>query len=170
MIVRTPIGEFSVFRITNNIEKDIPVRRVRILAINELTDELDDFIHVLGRTRHLGDLVHSHFKQIGAVIRSHLRSNLSHWDLPLLCLSNQLVINVGDIDDPFDLKPTVGQISCDGIEDYRPHHVTNMCLFVNGWPTQIDAHFAGLHRHECLLGPTQCVVNSDRLYGHFQDG
>src|SRR5688572_4815508 len=64
-----------------------------------------------------------------------------------MLLSNELVVNVGNIDDPRDFISTIREIALDGIKDDRPDHVANMAFLINGWTAEIDTN---LSRHNGL--------------------
>ena len=72
-------------------------------------------------------------------------------DVLLLGGVDQLVVDVGDVDDPGDLVALVVQVSLDRVEDDRPDHVPDVRRLVDRRPAQIDADLARVHRARRLL-------------------
>ena len=58
-------------------------------------------------------------------------------------LGDQLVVDVGDVDDPRHLVARVGQIALDGVEDHRADHVADVARLVDRRAAEIDADLAG---------------------------
>ncbi len=88
-----------------------------------------------------------------------------HRDAALVGLLDQLVVDVGDVDDPVDLVAAVGEVPLDAVEDHRPDHVADVSLVVNRRPAEIDADLARPHGDELLLLPRERVVDAERGMG-----
>ena len=73
---------------------------------------------------------------------------------------DELVFNIGDIDDPLDVVTFVLAVALDGIEHDRADHVTDVRRLIDGRPAQVDADFAGAHRNEDFFVFGESIVNT----------
>src|SRR5262249_51862724 len=78
----------------------------------------------------------------------------------LLRLDDQLVVNVRDVDDPYDLVAEVNQVTFDCIEDDRPDHVADMAGRIDGRPADVHPHASRNDCLERLFGLGQRVIDS----------
>ena len=74
-------------------------------------------------------------------------------------LVDQLVVNVGDVDDPGDFVSTVDEVALDRVEDNRTDGVPDVTGLVDGWTAKINPHLARCDRFERFLFAGQCVVD-----------
>src|SRR6185437_3912160 len=79
--------------------------------------------------------------------------------LALFGFANELVIDIGDVNDPADVKALVLQVSLNRIENDRAHHVPHVRRLVDGRPTQINPHLARLDRLKQLFLLRKRVVD-----------
>ena len=86
----------------------------------------------------------------------------------LLGLDDQLVVDVGDVDDPGDLVAEVDEVALDRVEDDRPDHVADVALRVDRRPADVHAHLAGGDGLERLLGLAQRVIDSQAAWASLE--
>src|SRR5262245_5797808 len=86
-----------------------------------------------------------------------------------MLLGDQLVIDVGDIDDPRHLIAAVGEITFDRVKNHRPNHMADMTFLINGRPAQIDADLAGRDRLEGLFLLSEGVIDAEDHRGGISD-
>jgi hypothetical protein len=78
----------------------------------------------------------------------------------LFCRVDQLVLDVGDVDDPGDLVSLEHEISLDRVKDDRADHVPDVRRFVDRRAAQIDSDLSRANRFEHFLLLGQRVVNA----------
>ena len=78
----------------------------------------------------------------------------------LLGLNDQLVVDVGDVDDPGDLIAKIDEVALDRIKDDRADHVPDVAFRVDGGAADVHSDLAGRDCLERLLGLTQRVIDS----------
>ena len=108
------------------------------------------------------DLVDAQRREIAVVVGDVFLGDLEHRDAPLVGLLDQLVVDVGDVDDPGDVVAAVLQITLDRVEDHRPDHVADVRLVVDRRPAEIDADLAGPHGAKRFLLARERVVDAKR--------
>src|SRR5262249_32720336 len=77
----------------------------------------------------------------------------------LLCFEDELVVNVGDVDDQRHLVTEISQVTLDCIENHGADHMADMARLVHRWAADIHAHLARLDCLGRLPLPSQRVVN-----------
>ena len=164
LLVGRTIAQTTVLRILRHVEKDIAIGRISEPLGDEFFDKGDDLVDVVCRARHSVDLVDPQGLQIRHIIGRHLRSQLKHRDPLFAGPYDQLIIHIGDVDDPSHLIAAMGQIAFDGIEDHRSNHVSDVGLGIDGRTAQIHSHFSGLDRPKRLLDLRQSVIDSDGVF------
>ena len=73
---------------------------------------------------------------------------------------DQLVVDVGDVDDPGHLVAEVGEVALDGVEDDRADHVADVAGLVDRRPADVHADLAGLDVWNGSFLPGQRVVDA----------
>ena len=164
LFVGRSVAQTTVLGILRHVEKYIPIGRISEPLGDELFDKGDDLADAVCRARHSVDLVDPQGLEIRNVIGRHLRRQLKHRDPLLSGPYDQLIIHIGDVDDPSHLVAAVGQIAFDGIEDHRSDHVSNVGLGIDGRAAQIHPHFSGLDCPKRLLDLRQSVIDSDGVF------
>ena len=79
---------------------------------------------------------------------------------PLLRRVDQLVVDVGDVDHPRDVKPFVDQVALDRVEDHRADHVADVRRLVDRRAAQVHPHLPGAHGLEQFLLAGEGVVDA----------
>ena len=92
------------------------------------------------------DRVDAHRLEVAHVVGRHLLGQGGHRHAAGFRFVDQLVVDVGDVDDQRDLIAGVDEIAFDRVEDDRPDHVADVAGFVDGRPAKIDADLARRHR------------------------
>ena len=103
---------------------------------------------LLGRLGEVIDRVDAQRREVAHVVGRHLLGERGHRHAARVRLVDQLVVDVGDVDDPGDLVAAVRQVALDRVEDHRPDHVADVARLVDRRPAQIDADLARLDRLE----------------------
>ncbi len=80
----------------------------------------------------------------------------------LLSLDDELVIDVGDVDDPGDLVAQVDEVPLDGVENDGPDHMADVTAGVNGGAADVHAHRTRANRLERFFGLGQRVIDAKR--------
>ena len=161
LVVQGAIGKLSVVGVFVDVKENVTIDRVRKIFLFQILDETDNVRDVIGRTRQMINLVDAQLFQVRQIVRSHLNRDLADRNAAFVTLLNELVIDVGDVDDPSHVIPTVSQVAFDRVKDHRANHVTDVRFGVNGRSAQIDSDLWRIDRRERLLGFRQRVVDAD---------
>jgi hypothetical protein len=87
-----------------------------------------------------------------------------HGRLGLLRRVDELVLDVGDVDDPRDLEPLEREVPLDRVEDDRADHVPDVGRLVDGRAAQVDADASGADGLEQLFLLGEGVVDAQAHY------
>ena len=77
-------------------------------------------------------------------------------------LGDNLVIDIGDVDDPLHLPAGIFEIAFDGVKDDWADHVPNVARLVDGRTAEIHSDVAGAYGNERFLLLAERVVDLDR--------
>ena len=111
------------------------------------------------------DLIDAERGQVAVVVGDVFLGDVEHRDAALVGLLDELVVDVGDVDDPGDVVAAVGEVALDAIEDHRADHVADVGLVVDRRAAEVDADLARLHGGERLLALRERVVDAERGMG-----
>lgn len=136
-------AELAVVGVLRAFIIDVAVERVRVTLLDQPGDDLLHLLDVLRRVGHVVDAIHAERPQVVEIILGHLPSQRLDSRPQLVGLHDELVIHIGDVDDPRHLIPGVRQIPLDRVEDHRPDHVPNVSRLVNRRPAQIHRDLPG---------------------------
>ena len=142
------IGQLAVFAVPGHVEEHVAIDFVGKAPVDQRLRQGNDVVHRFGRLGHLVDLIDSQAGQILQIVFGVLPGHLRHRDAALARLLDQLVVHVGDVDDPRDVVAGVDQVSLDRVEDHRTHHVADVGSVVHGRAAQVDVR-------PCPAGPVQ---------------
>src|SRR5205085_1980195 len=109
-----------------DVEVDVAAGRVGVAGVDQPPHHLDHLGDVLGRPRHAVDAGDVQPPQAVEVVAGHALGQVLHGRAQLPGAHDQLVVHVGDVDDPADLVAEVGQVALDGVEDDRADHVAEV--------------------------------------------
>ena len=158
------VTQLSIVVVGCHVEKDIAVNFVGKALLDQLAGELDDLIDMPGGARQVVDLVDTECGQVGEILSRHLLSQLGHRDAALLGFMNQLVVDIGNIDDPANLETVVDQVSLDGVKNDGADHVPDVTWLVDRGAAEVDANLARLDCLQRFLAASQRVVDGDRSH------
>ena len=119
---------------------------------------------MLGRARHVVDPVDPERLQAVEVVAGDALGQLRDGRSVFLSLHDQLVVDVGDVDDPGHLVAEVDEVALDRVEDHRPDHVADVAGRIDRRAADVHPDLAGLDRLERLLGLTQSVINAQATW------
>ena len=156
------IGELAVVGISGDVEVGVAVAGVGRPLGDQSLDEGDDRADVLGGLWHHVDARDAECGEVVEVVGGHLLGEFRHRRAADGTLGDDLVVDVGDIDDPGHLPAGVDEISLHGVEDHRADHVPDVARLVDRGAAEIHPHVARFHRDQWRLGPRQGAVDLDR--------
>ena len=101
LIVEASVGELTVIRDPSSTSKNTSPSTAYAwsFSTNRSMNEMM-LIHVVGRAGHVIDLIDTQLAQVGEIVGRHLGRDLRDRDATLVALVDQLVIDIGDVDDP----------------------------------------------------------------------
>ena len=112
------------------------------------------------------DLIYAQRLEIGKIIRRHGSRELEHGYPFFARFVDQLVVDVGDVDDPSHFITAVNEESLNRVKNDRPDHVANMRFCIDRRAAKIHAYFAWLDRLKNVFALRERVVNSNRVGSH----
>ena len=152
------VRELAVFGVFADVEVDVAIRFVGDAAVDEAVDEVDDLRHALGCAREVVDLVDAERREVRVVVGDVFLGDFEHRDAALVGFLDELVVDIGDVDDPVDFVAAVGEVALDAVEDHRPDHVADVGLVVDRRPAEVDADLARLRRWRTVLCACESVL------------
>ena len=111
--VERAVGELAVVGVLGDVEVHVAAGLVGEAAVDELFDERDDLGHALGGAGEVVDLVDAQRREVAVVVGDVLLGDVEHRDVALVGFVDQLVVDVGDVDDPVHLVAAVGEVALD---------------------------------------------------------
>ena len=151
-LIECSIAEFAVPLELLDLEIDIAVRLVGVPLLDQILRETNDVIYVLGRLRELVNRVDSHRGEVRPVVFGHLTGDFGHREAAPIRFLDQLVIDVGNVDDKRDVVPRIDEVLLNRVEDHRPDHMADVARFIDGRPAKIHTDLVFPHRNEIFLG------------------
>ena len=162
-IVQLQVAQLAVVGIGLDAEIHIAVAgHVGVAGLNEVADDGDDLLDMLGGAGTDGGLHHVEALGILDVLRLELAGHLQHGDALLLALLDELVVNVGDVGHKNDLVAPVLQIAAQRVKDDHGAGVADVYKVVHGGAADVDAVLAGGEGDELLLLAGHGVKNFHR--------
>ncbi len=156
------VGEFAVVGVFADVEVDVAIGFVGDAAVDEAGYEVDDLGHAVGGAREVIDLIDAEGGEVGVVVGDVLYGDVQHGDAALVGFFDELVVDVGDVDDPIDFVAAVGEVAFNAVEDDGADHVADVGFVVDGGAAEVDADFAGLDGGERFFTLGERVVDSQR--------
>jgi hypothetical protein len=145
-LVDVAVRQLAVRRERADAEVDVALHRVRVAALDQLGDQLDDLVD---HQRGLRLVVRPPDPQpvgVGQVVRGHLRGQLGRRPAGGPCGVVDLVVDVGDVGDERRLVALVREEALEQPEDDERARVADVDAAVDGRPARVDAHLAALAR------------------------
>ena len=155
------VGQLAVVFVPGHVEIDVASGGVGKALLDQSLDEPDDAVDVVGRLWHFVDAIDAKGGQILEIVGRHLTGQIGHRDAPGGALGDQLVVNVGDVDDPGHLPAGVDKVPLDGVEDHRPDHMADVARLVDRRAAEVHPDPTRGDRLERLLGMAERVVDLD---------
>ncbi len=156
------VREFAVVRVFADVEVDVAIGFVGDATIDEAFDEVDDLGHAIGRAGEVVDLVDAERGEVRVVVGDVFFRDVEHRDAAIGCFLDELVVDIGDVDDPIHLVAAVGEVAFDAIEDDGADHVADVGFVVDGWAAEVDADFARFDGGEWFFALGERVVDAQR--------
>src|SRR5262249_11395481 len=97
------VAELAVIGIAADVKIDVAVRRIGKPLIDQFLNHPDDVGNILGRTRHVINARYPQTLEIGAIIGRYAFRQLRHRGVLLVCLSDEFIVHVRDVDHERDL-------------------------------------------------------------------
>ncbi len=152
--------KFAVIGIFRYLKVHIATDRVSKAFVNQTLDDSLDVLDVLSCSRKFVNPGDSELFEILLVVGGDFFGELLPIFFLLLRLIDDLVVDVGDVNDQGDFISEVSEISLDGIEDDGADHVADVAGFVDRRPADVHADFAGPDRLERLFLASERVVGT----------
>ena len=156
----------AVVRVDPRVEEGPAVDGVGVAAVDQLRDQADHLIHMLGRARRSVDREESDLRHI-VVEHSHLlRGQLSEIDLALARNPKDVVIDIGDIAHASHTEPRVAKTALEHIEHVIDEGMTEVRRVIGCDAADVDADTSvpRLEGHHLLAGGVE-QLHAVRFYG-----
>src|SRR5262249_8328383 len=142
-LLRVAVAQLAVVLVPGDVEVDVAAGGVGVAPGDQPPHDLDHVGDVLGRLGHAVDAGDVELLQAVQVVGRHGVGEVLDRGAQLAGADDQLVVDVGDVDDEGDLVAEVGQEALDGVEDDRPDHVADVAGLVDGGAADVHADLAG---------------------------
>ena len=156
------MAELAVLGGLGHVEVDVAPGGVGEPLVDQPLVDRDDLADVLGGPGHVVDAVDPQGLEAVEIVPGHRFGQVLDGRPVLLGLDDQLVVHVGDVDDPGDLVAEIDEVALDRVEDDRADHVADVALRVDRRAADVHPHLAGSDGLERLLGLGQRVIDSER--------
>ena len=150
-LLRIAMAQLAVIAVPAHVEIDVPPHGIGKFLGDQTLNHLDDVADVVRRPGHVIDAGHVEPGQVLAIIGRDALGQLRHGRLEFPGLDDELVVNVGDVDDEGDRVAGIDEIAFDGIEDDGADHVAQMAGLVDRRPAHVHRHLARLDGLEGFL-------------------
>src|SRR5262249_25095716 len=164
-LLRVAVAQLAVIGVLADLEVDVAAGGVGVALIDQPLHHALDVADVLRRPREVVDAGDAQPLEVVLVVGGDALGQLLPIDVLPGGLVDDLVIDVGDVDDEGHLVANVRQVAFDGIEDDRADHVADVAGFVDGRAAQVHADLAGPDGAELFLLPGQRVVDAQGHVG-----
>ena len=159
-LCQTASTQLSVVFVLGAVEIDVSIQGIGVPLFNQRPDDVLHFLNVLSGVRKMIDPIDGHRFQVIEVVLRHLFGKSFNRHLLFVRAVDQLVVNIGDVDNPGYLVAAIGQVPFDRVENDGPDHVPDMGWFIDRRSAQIHFHLARFDRLKIFFLARQRVVNA----------
>jgi len=153
-------GELAVAGEPGGVHVDVTVDAVGQALLLEGLDDPDDVVDVLGGPGEMVDGLDPQGLEALPVVGFDVAGQLPDGPAFLVGPVDELVVDVGDVQDEGDTVAFVLQVALDGVEDHRSDQVTDVAVHVDRRPADIHPHLPRGDRFEGLLPAGQRVIHT----------
>ena len=163
-LVHVAVGKLAVLIVGAHGEVHIALHGVRVATLDELFDQRDHLVDLLGGTRTHIRIHHAGGTHVVDERLGVFGGNLGGTAAFLVGLLDDLVVHIGDVLHECHLIPTPYEITADGIERDEGTGIADMDVVVHRGAAHVHAHLALAQRDKGALFACHGVVDLDHRF------
>lgn len=158
----TAAAQLAVIFVFGAAEVDIAVERVGVTLFDQFADHVEHIANMVSGVREVIDGVDAHELQIIEIVVGHLFGEGFDCHALFVGFVDELVVDIGNVDDEGDVIAGVGQVAFDGVEDDGADHVADVSGLIDSGTAEVHFDPAGLNGLKSFLLPRKSAVDAER--------
>ena len=163
------VGQLAIARVLAGAEQHVAVCLVGKALILQRLDDFFDFVDGLGRLRVDGGRTDAQTLGVGQILSNIALGDLFGGDALLVCLLDNLVVDVGKVLHEGHIVAAELQVPAQGVKDADRAGVADVDKVIDGRPAGVHLDLARLQRDKFLLLSGEGVENFHFFISPFFD-